>query len=45
MLATHVITVPEVRISPDLKLATVYVMPLGGQDGQPVLKALDGHKR
>lgn len=45
VLASHVVTVPEVRLSPDLKLATAYVMPLGGQDVKPVLKALDGHKR
>jgi len=41
----HVITVPEVRMSPDLRLATIYVMPLGGKDLQPVLAALEGHKR
>ena len=35
-----VVTVPEVRMSPDIKIATVYVMPLGGADGQPVIKAL-----
>ncbi len=45
VLAKHVITVPEVRLSPDLKLATCYIMPLGGQDVAPVLKALTGHKR
>ena len=45
VLAKHVVTVPEVRLSPDLKLATAYIMPLGGQDIAPVLKALDGHKR
>ncbi|WP_100965510.1 30S ribosome-binding factor RbfA [Bosea sp. FBZP-16] len=45
VLAKHVITVPEVRLSPDLKLATCYIMPLGGQDVAAVLKALDGHKR
>lgn len=45
ILAKHVVTVPEVRLSPDLKLATAYVMPLGGQDIAPVLKALDSHKR
>lgn len=45
VLAKHVVTVPEVRLSPDLKLATAYVMPLGGQDVAPVLKALDSHKR
>ena len=32
-LEGHIITVPEVRMSPDLKLATVYVMPLGGGRG------------
>lgn len=45
VLSAHVITVPEVRLSPDLKLATAYIMPLGGQDVKPVLKALDSHKR
>lgn len=40
-----VITVPEVRMSPDLKLANVYVMPLGGGGVQPVIEALDRHKR
>ena len=45
VLAKYVITVPEVRLSPDLKLATCYIMPLGGQDIAAVLKALDGHKR
>jgi ribosome-binding factor A len=44
-LAGHVITVPEVRMSPDLKLATVYVMPLGGNDVKPVIDALERHKR
>ncbi|MGE0701315.1 MAG: 30S ribosome-binding factor RbfA [Hyphomicrobiaceae bacterium] len=45
VLAKHVITVPEVRMTPDLKLATVYVMPLGGKDTKPVLDALDRAKR
>lgn len=45
VLAKHVITVPEVRLSPDLKLATAYIMPLGGQDVKPVLKALSDHTR
>jgi ribosome-binding factor A len=44
-LASHVVTVPEVRVSPDLKLATVYVMPLGGEDAKPVLAALDKHRK
>jgi ribosome-binding factor A len=41
----HMITVPEVRVSPDLRLATVYVMPLGGRDIEPVIEALDRNKR
>ena len=45
VLAKHVITVPEVRMSPDLKLATAYVMPLGGKDTKPVLEALERNKR
>jgi ribosome-binding factor A len=45
VLATHVVTVPEVRMSPDLRLATVYIVPLGGKDVEPVLAALDRHKR
>jgi len=40
-LAGHIITVPEVRMSPDLKLATIYVMPLGGRDTDIVIAALD----
>lgn len=34
------ITVSEVRLSPDLKIATAYVMPLGGVNGQETAKAL-----
>ncbi len=45
VLTGHLVTVPEVRMSPDLKLATVYVMPLGGKDVAPVLEALDRNKR
>jgi len=41
----HMITVPEVRMSPDLRLATIYVMPLGGRDEADVLGALDRNKR
>ena len=32
-------------MSPDLKLATAYVMPLGGVDERPVIEALDRHKK
>jgi ribosome-binding factor A len=45
VLASHVITVPEVRLSPDLKLATAYVIPLGGADIEAVIEALTRHKR
>ncbi len=45
VLASHVVTIPEVRLSPDLKLATVYVMPLGGQDIAPVIEALTQNKK
>ena len=44
-LEGHIITVPEVRMSPDLKLATAYVIPLGGTDTEAVLEALTRHKR
>lgn len=45
VLARHVVTVPEVRMSPDLKVATVYVAPLGGGDEQAVIKALASHAK
>ena len=45
VLTSHVVTVPEVRMSPDLRLATAYVMPLGGRDEKPVLQALDRHRK
>lgn len=45
ILQAHTITVPEVRMSPDLSLATVYVMPLGGRDVQAVMDALERNKR
>ena len=45
VLASHVITVPEVRLSPDLKLATVYIIPLGGGDAEQVLEALNRRKK
>lgn len=39
-LAKHVVTVTEVRMSPDLRHATVFVKPLLGKDEEKVLKAL-----
>ena len=41
----HMITVPEVRMSPDLRAATIFVIPLGGRDEKPVLAALERNKR
>ena len=41
----HMITVPEVRMSPDLRLATIYVMPMGGRDANEVVAAFDKHKK
>ena len=41
----HLITVPEVRLSADLRLATIYVMPLGGKDIRDVVEALNRNKR
>ena len=41
----HMITVPEVRMSPDLRLATIYIMPLGGRDEKEVLDALERNKK
>lgn len=43
-LNRHPITVSEVRTTPDLKLATAYVMPLGGQGAEEALKALRRNK-
>ena len=34
------ITVGEVRMSPDLRIATVFVLPLGGANTQAIIKAL-----
>ncbi len=45
VLNRHVVTVPSVRMSPDLKLATVAIMPLGGKDAQKTLAALMQHKK
>ena len=44
-LTSHVVTVPEVRLSPDLKLATAYVVTLGDRDTKEVIAALNRHKR
>jgi len=44
-LDSVVVSVPEVRMSPDLKIATAYVMPLGGRDATPVIEALERNRR
>jgi ribosome-binding factor A len=41
VLEGRLITIPEVRMAPDLRLATIYVMPLGGRDVDAVLEALE----
>ncbi len=44
ILEKHVVTVPRVKMSPDLKLATLFIMPLGGKEPDEVLKALERHR-
>ena len=44
-LARYVVTIPKVRMSPDLKLATIFVMPLGGENCETVVTALERHKK
>ena len=39
------ITVGEVRASPDLKVATVHVLPLGGRDADGTIEALNRNRR
>jgi ribosome-binding factor A len=45
VLESHLITVPEVTVTADLRLATIYVMPLGGKDTDEVLEALERNKK
>ncbi len=45
VLARHSLTVPEVRMTPDLKLATAYVITLGGGEADEAVKHLNQHKR
>jgi len=44
-LAGAVITVPEVRMTPDLKIANAYVMPLGGERADEIVEALNRHRK
>jgi ribosome-binding factor A len=39
------VTVPEVRMTPDLRQATVYVMPLGGSGGKEIVAALERNRK
>ena len=41
----HLITIPEVRMKPDLRLATVYIMPLAGRDTDEVIAAFERNKK
>lgn len=45
VVESHTITVPEVRMTPDLKHANCYVMPLGGGDADQVVEALNRHRK
>ena len=40
-----VVTIPEVRMSPDLKVATVFVMPLGGKEGAGIVAAFERNRK
>ncbi len=44
-LAAASITVSEVRLSPDLRQATCYVMPLAGRDQAAIVAALNRNAR
>ena len=41
----HLITVPEVRMTADLRLATIYIMPLAGRDADEVIAAFERNKK
>jgi ribosome-binding factor A len=45
VIEDHLITVPEVRMSADLRLATIYVMPMGGRDAEAVVAAFERRKK
>jgi ribosome-binding factor A len=45
VIESHLVTVPEVRMTADLRLATVYIMPLGGRDADEVVAAFERHKK
>jgi ribosome-binding factor A len=45
LIETSVISISEVRMSPDLKIATAFVSPLGAGDHDAVVKALNSHAK
>ena len=45
LLSRTIVSVSEVRVTPDLRHATVFVKALGGADDQAVAKALGSHAR
>jgi ribosome-binding factor A len=45
VLEGHLITVPEVQMTADMRLATIYIMPLGGRDSEKVIEALERNKK
>ena len=45
ILLKRAITIPEVRLSADLRLADIYVLPLGGEGVDSVLAALNRNRR
>jgi ribosome-binding factor A len=45
VLEGAVVTVPEVRMTPDLKLANAYIMPLGGERAEEIAEALNRHRK
>jgi ribosome-binding factor A len=45
VIETTVVSISEVRMSPDLKIATAYVTPLGSADRETVVEALNRNAR
>jgi len=45
VIEAHIVTIPEVRVTADLRLATIYVMPMGGRDADEVVAAFERHKK
>ena len=45
VLETTLVTIPEVRMTADLRLATIYVMPLGGKDQDAVIEAFNRNRK